>query len=155
PERVLGILFLGRQHRLPLHQVDGLREAVAAARDFAPYLRDVALLVELLDAIEEPLERVLVAGRHAATPRARRTRVVISIGVNGMRGPGGPDRWSAVRTSRNAGPVAARKRGATARSASLVSTRSTERYPAARAIASSATRSLIVGCPPVEACAEL
>jgi hypothetical protein len=127
PERALGIVVLGREHRLPLHQVDRVGKARATARDLAPERGRVGSLIELLDAIEEPLERVLVARRHVATPSAYRTRAVISTGVNGMRGPGGPDRSSVVRTSRNAGPSAARKRGPITRSSSLVSTRSADR----------------------------
>src|SRR5262245_33824300 len=86
-ERALRLFTLAREHRLPLHEVDRLREAAATAQHLAAKRRRVPLPIELLDAIEEPLQDLLVAHAHDPTPSARRSRAVISTGVKGMRGP--------------------------------------------------------------------
>ena len=89
-------------------------------------------------------------------PRTRRSRAVISGGVHGMRGPGGPAGPSAMRTSRNAGPSRVEESGQHRVELARASPRapssdSRRRAPSPRA----ATRSEMVGCPPVDACAEL
>src|SRR5262249_9549439 len=71
-ERTRRLLALAREHGLPLHQVDRIGKSRATAQHLATERGRVPLLVELLEAIEEPFQDFLVARAHGTAPRTRR-----------------------------------------------------------------------------------
>jgi hypothetical protein len=75
-ERPLRLVAFAREHHLPFHQVDRFGKAASPAQDLAAERRRVALLVELLDAIEEAVQHLVVACAHARSRTSSPARVL-------------------------------------------------------------------------------